>query len=78
MQILVKSTKKGIDELKKKTTQKYSCSEKFTQKAAHPPGTSPPPLPIPVQSSVEETALCFSYEQKFQILRKVASVMSWS
>ena len=42
---------------------------------AHPPH---PPPPIPVQSSVEEIVLWFSYEQKFRILRKLASVMSWS
>ena len=82
MQISVKSTQieKDIGELKK-PTQKYSSSEKLTQKSCtsswhiHPP---PPPPPIPVQSSVEEIVLWFSYEQKFQILRKLASVMSCS
>ena len=60
----------------KKPTQKYSSSEKLTQKS----GTStplPPPPPRPVKSSVEEIVLWFSYEQKFRIRRKLASVMSW-
>ena len=77
MQILVKSTEKGIGELKK-PTQKYSGSEKLTQKSGTSSRHIHPHPPIPVRSSVEEIVLWFPYKQKFRILCKLASVMSWS
>ena len=80
MPILLKSTRKGIGELKK-TDTKYRISEKLTHKKRyilpeHP--SPPPPPPANVLSSVEEIVLWFSYEEKFRILQKLASVISWS
>ena len=74
MQILAKSTKKGIGELKN-TDTKYSRSEKLTQKSSTSSQHIPPPKYL-FNSLVQEIVLWFSYEQKFWILHKLASAMS--
>ena len=63
MQIVVKSTQKWHRWIEKNRHKNTVALKNWRKKAAHPPSTHPPPF-IPVQSSVEEIVLWFSYEQK--------------